>query len=232
VYCRGEPHGANVAPSREHSKVEFASLAEKPKLALVLEVSAGGAAPIVVSGAAVSIVQLWIAGVPSGLPAASLARTWNWWAPAARLVYCRGDEQAVKVAPSSEHSNVEPASLAEKEKLALVLDVSAGGAAPIVVSGAAVSIIHRWTAGVGSTFPDASVAWTRNSWIPSARPTYCRGEAHAAKAAPSSEHANDEPGLLEENEKLALALGLSAGGPESIVVSGSVVSGGGWIVQL
>jgi hypothetical protein len=29
-----------------------------------------------------------------------------------------------------------------------------------------------------------------------------------------------------------LALAVRAGGPESIVVSGAVVSGGGWIVQL
>jgi hypothetical protein len=39
---------------------------------------------IVTVGAAVSTVQAWVAGEGSGLPAASVARTWKLWAPSAR----------------------------------------------------------------------------------------------------------------------------------------------------
>src|ERR671916_214920 len=99
-----------------------------------------------------------MAGVPSTLPAASDARTRKSCAPAARPVYCFGAEQAANAAPSSEHSNVEPCSLAEKPKLALVLDVVAAGLESIVACGAVVSAVQSWLAGVSSTFPAASVA--------------------------------------------------------------------------
>jgi hypothetical protein len=126
---------AKAALSSEHSNVEPASLAVKLKLALVLEVWAGGAAVIVVCGAVVSIVQLCTAGLPSTFPAASIARTRKLCDPAASPAYVCGDSQATKAALSSEHSKLEPGSLAVKLKLALVLEVSAGGAAVIVVSG-------------------------------------------------------------------------------------------------
>jgi hypothetical protein len=81
---------AKAAPSSLHSKLEPDSLDENVKLALVLVVVAGGALPIVVSGAVVSgggwIVQLWLAGEASTLPAASLARTSKLCAPTARAV--------------------------------------------------------------------------------------------------------------------------------------------------
>jgi hypothetical protein len=57
--------------------VEPGSLAEKLKVALPLVVVAGGPEVIVVCGAVWSIVQVWVAGVASVFPAASLARTWN-----------------------------------------------------------------------------------------------------------------------------------------------------------
>jgi hypothetical protein len=158
--------------SSEHSRAEPVSLAENEKPALVLVVVAGGAEPIVVSGATVSIVQLCVAGVASTLPAPSLARTRNWWASSARPEYWRGEAQDAKAAPSSEHSNVTPDSLDEKLKLALVLDVSADGAEEIVVSGATVSIVQVWVAGVGSRLPAESLARTRNSCEPPARPVY------------------------------------------------------------
>ena len=55
----------------------------------------------------------------------------------------------MKPAPSSLHSNVLPAFVAVKLKLALVLLVSAGGLAVIVVSGVVVSMVHVHAAGVG-----------------------------------------------------------------------------------
>ena len=74
--------GAKAAASSAHSNVAPASL-EKAKVALVPGVCAE---VIVVSGAVVSTVQLWLAGLVSVLPAASVARTRNWCGPAARLV--------------------------------------------------------------------------------------------------------------------------------------------------
>jgi hypothetical protein len=52
-----------------------------------------------------------------------------------------GDVHGENAAPSSEHSKVEPSSLDENAKLALVSWVMDGGAALIVVSGAVVSTI-------------------------------------------------------------------------------------------
>ena len=59
-----------------------------------------------------------------------------------------------------------------KPKLAEVLVVEAGGPLPIevsggVVSGGGVDHVQIWVAGVGSTFPAASRARTRNQWVPS-----------------------------------------------------------------
>ena len=48
----------------------------------------------------------------------------------------------------------------------------------------------------------------------------------AANAAPSRAHWKVEPASLEENVNVALVLVVVEGGPELIVVSGGVVSGG------
>jgi hypothetical protein len=77
---------------------------------------------------------------------------------------------AENAAPSSEHSNVDPSSLDEKEKLALVSCVTVGGVALIVVSGGVVStIVQIQGAGLGSTFPDASTARTSKVCRPAPR---------------------------------------------------------------
>ena len=47
------------------------------KVAVLLFVGSGGAVSIAVFGACVSTVHVKLAGVGSGLPAASMARTWN-----------------------------------------------------------------------------------------------------------------------------------------------------------
>jgi hypothetical protein len=59
----------------EHSKLEPVSPALKVKVAAVSAVSASGPVSIAVSGAAVSTVQVRLAGEASVLPAASVART-------------------------------------------------------------------------------------------------------------------------------------------------------------
>src|SRR5918997_1759085 len=169
--------------SSAHSNVAPGWSAWKVKVALVLSVSGAGPDRIVVSGGGVTL-QLRLAGVRSALPAASLARTRSWCTPTGRSEYRAGEVQALNAAPSSEHSNVEPASLAEKVSSAEVLAVSAGGPEAIVVS-----------AGVGSTWPAPSVARTCSSCPPTARPVYCFGEVHGSNAAPSREHSN-EPGSL------------------------------------
>ena len=77
---------AKAALSRLQAKVLPLSVAVKLKLALVLVVDACGAAVMVVSGGVVSMVQVKLAGDASILPAASVARTWKVWLPAANPV--------------------------------------------------------------------------------------------------------------------------------------------------
>src|SRR5688500_11254817 len=107
-------------------------------------------------------------------PVASKARTRNWCTPTPRSVYGIGERHVLKEPPSSEHWNVEPSSVDENAKLALVLAVSAGGPdnGSIVVSGAVVSggawTAHVWTAADSSTRLAVSLATTRNSCGPTA----------------------------------------------------------------
>jgi hypothetical protein len=79
----GLVQAANPAPSSWHSNVLPASVEVKLKLAEVAFVGLAGVAVMDVSGAAVSIVQVKLAGVASVLPAGSVARTWKVWLPAA-----------------------------------------------------------------------------------------------------------------------------------------------------
>ena len=58
----------------------------KLKLGAVEFVGLEGPAVIVVSGAARSTVQVWLAGVASVFPAGSIARTWTVWLPPAKAV--------------------------------------------------------------------------------------------------------------------------------------------------
>jgi hypothetical protein len=73
-----EPHVPVVppGPSSLHSNVAPVSL-ENPKLALSTVMVPLGPDVIVVSGAVVSTVNERVAGVPSWLPAGSVARTLN-----------------------------------------------------------------------------------------------------------------------------------------------------------
>jgi hypothetical protein len=73
-------------------------------------------------------------------------------------------------APSRLHSNVLPAWLELKPKLALVWLVTGGGSEPMVVSGAVMSIVQLSLAGVTSAFPAGSVAFTAKVCGFSSRP--------------------------------------------------------------
>ena len=78
--------------------------------------------------------------------------------------------QAVKAAPSSAQANVTPLSPEAKPNVAAVLSVAAAGWSVMTEPGGVVSTAQLWTAGVASRLPAWSVARTRNSCVPVARP--------------------------------------------------------------
>src|SRR6266545_3101892 len=82
VVC-GLVQEVQLPPSRPHSKLEPGSEELKLKLGVASLSSAGGAESIVVFGAVRSAIQVWVAGVPSVLPAASVPRTSRVWLPSA-----------------------------------------------------------------------------------------------------------------------------------------------------
>src|SRR4051812_46509464 len=76
VVC-GLVHEAQLSASTRHSKVAPASLELKVNVGVVSFDGLGGVESIVVFGAVRSTVQVRVAGVPSALPAWSVARTSN-----------------------------------------------------------------------------------------------------------------------------------------------------------
>ena len=85
-------------------------------------------------------------------------------------------------AASSRHRNVAPGSLAENVNAASVAAVTGSGAASIVVCTGALDgpRAHECSAGVSSTFPEASMARTRNVWAPTVTPVRVVGLVHGA----------------------------------------------------
>jgi len=81
-------------------------------------------------------------------------------------------------------------------------------------------------AGVESVLPAESVALTSKVWLPFERPVYSLGEVQAPQEPLSSLHSKLEPLSEEEKLKLAELLCTVPEGPESMVVSGGVVSPG------
>ena len=81
VYRFGLVQLAQAPLSRAHSKRLPDSVALKVKLASVALVGLLGPLPMVVSGGVRSMRQLWLAGIGSVLPAASVARTRKLWLP-------------------------------------------------------------------------------------------------------------------------------------------------------
>jgi class 3 adenylate cyclase len=77
-------HGLNPPPSSSHSKVDPGSVAVKEKLAAAEELGLIGDDVMVVFGAPVSTVQVYVAGVSSTFPATSVARTLKVWEPSAK----------------------------------------------------------------------------------------------------------------------------------------------------
>ena len=103
-----------------------------------------------------------------------------------------------------------------------------------MVSGA--TTVQLCVAGVASTLPTRSTACTANVWAPTVTFSTC-GEVHGSNGPPSSEHSNTscEAGVtlsVPEKANVATLLPVLAAGPESIAVSGAVVSGGTSIVHV
>jgi hypothetical protein len=86
-------------------------------------------------------------------------------------------------------------------------------------------ICHESTAGVGSTFPAASVARTLTVWGPTERLEYEDGEVHRLHEPLSILHSK-LLGSEAANATVALRAVVVPAGPEVIHVSGAVVSGG------
>src|SRR5688572_13306734 len=108
------PWAATTRPSHTQSA--------RSLLSFVLRVSFWPQKALVVTGAEPT-VQTWVAGVGSGLPAGSTARTRNVCVPTARSGYGFGEAHDAQFAPSSAHWNVAVASSLENVKVALVRTV-------------------------------------------------------------------------------------------------------------
>jgi hypothetical protein len=173
-------------------------------------------------------VHVRVAGVGSTLPTASMARTPNVCVPKLTS-YDLGEVQVPHAPPSSWHWNVEPASDEENEKVAVGAFVFVLGADTIVVLGGVESTVHARVAGVGSALPTGSTARTSTLCEPSARPEYAFGDEHGAQAPPSRRHSNVAPESDDEKVRLAVVDVVVPDGPDSSVVSGAVVSGGGGV---
>ena len=109
---------------------------------------------------------MWLAGVASVLPAASVARTSKVWLPAPSAPSVSGLEHAVQLPPSTRHSKVEPASEELNEKVGVVSFDGSVGVASIVVAGAVLSTRRLATRLVFVLFV-LSVATARTSYWPS-----------------------------------------------------------------
>ena len=101
-----------------------------------------GPSSVVVSAAA-STVKVRVAGVRSTSPAASVAFTSKVWVPSESVARVFGVVQLAKLAVSTRHWNVEPASELEKPKVGVesLVVVPFAGPESIVVSGGSGSLL-------------------------------------------------------------------------------------------
>jgi hypothetical protein len=215
-----------LPPSMRHSKVEPPSEELNVKLGVVSLDGSEGLESIVVFGAVRSTVQVWLAGVASVLPAASVARTWNVWLPALSAgEMVSGLVQELQLPLSTRHSKLEPPSEELKLKSGVVLLDGSEGLESIVVFGAVRSTVQVWLAGVASVLPAASVARTWNVWLPAVSAgEIVSGLVQAVQLPLSTRHSNVE--LPSEELKLTSGVVLLDGsaGLESRVVFGAVRS--------
>src|SRR3954454_22387110 len=150
-----------LPPSIRHSNVAPASGELKANVGVAALSSAGGSESRLVSGAVRSIAQVWVSGVPSVLPAASVARTSNVWLPSASEAVVCGLVQALQLPASTRHWKV-----AGSLELNVNVGVGSfeGSAGPVasVVSGAVLST-RRLATRLLFVWPSVSVATARRS---------------------------------------------------------------------
>ena len=211
------------------------SVAANAKLAERSVVGLAGSVPLsCVFGASVSgATKFSTAGVESTLPWSSTARTSKTCSPAARPVYVFGLTQfanALSSVLSRRHWKLSCVSMLSVPPKVNVVGPSAIGA--IVVSGSTVSspIVHVKVAGVESSFPARSIAYTSNLCGPTERPVYSTWSRPAsgqyAYAPSSSEQRKSAPvGSVEVNVNVADVAVVEASGCDTIVVFGASWSG-------
>ena len=218
----GELQLANGAASTRHSKRDPGSVAENANVGVGTFVRPSGPPASAVSGGVVSTVSARTAGEASTFVAGSVARTSNVCAPSARANVA-GELHAANAAPSTRHSNVEPASVAVNANVGVVVFVGPTGPLVIAVSGAIVSTVKVVLAGSGSTLPKSSIAWTANVCVPSLRTSVANGDAHGENDAVSVRHSNAAPGS-EVNANVGVATFVGSLGPLVSIVSGGITS--------
>ncbi len=212
----GEVHGAYEPVSSEHSKVTFDSFEENVKLASVLEVEAGGVGPRVVSGSE-SMTHVYVAGVGSTFPMASIAATSKVCVPCARPVNTAGDERQSTDWPSSVHSHGSlgsPGSVEEKVNAAEVLGLGFVGLLWMVVSGGTMTS-HSNMPGISLFRPHWLTARTSKMYSPSIRFVYVCGDEQATQLTnimPVRRHSKVAGCWAEENVNVCALTSLGSSG--------------------
>ena len=180
---------------------------------------------IEIGGAPVSTVQVCEAGVPSVLPAGSVARTSNVWLPSTRGPTVAGlAHGSQSMPPSRRHSKDEPGSLESNSNDGDALLEGLPGTVVKVVSGAAVSTVQAYEAGVGSVLPAPSIARTSKVWLPSASRPATSGLVHGVQGPASTRHSKAAPGSSDSNSKVGASSFDGSAGTSTIVVCGATVS--------
>jgi hypothetical protein len=220
----GLVHELQLPESRRHSNVEPASEELKSNVGVAFPEGLAGEESIVVFGAVRSIVQVWDAGVPSVLPAWSVARTSNVWLPSPSALVVSGLVQLFQPPPSTRHSNVDPGSLALNANVGVVSLVGFVGPLSIVVFGAVRSIVQVKLAGDASVLPETSVARTSKVCVPSPSTAVVCGVVQLFQVPESMRHSKLEPGSEELKSNVGVVSFDGLEGVESIDVFGAVRS--------
>jgi len=153
----GPEQGPNGSVSTLQAKVT-GSLAENVKEGVASPVGPVGPESMLTTGPWVSTEKAREAGVPSVLPAGSVAWTSNVWGPSGspgETVW--GVVQVSKGSESIRHSNVEPTSSEENAKVGVSSFVGPVGPESMVVWGGVSSMVNV-TMAVDSVLPASSVA--------------------------------------------------------------------------
>ena len=232
----GLVHAAHAPVSTRHSKTALASEVNA-KVGVAPSVVPVGPDVIVVSGAVVSgggavpTVNDCVAGVASVFRGVGRADRHGVRAIAAVRPCVHGLTQLAHGVASTRHSKTAPASEVNA-KVGVVSLVVPFGPDVIVVSGAVVSgggvvpTVNERVAGVASVLPASSVARTATVCGPLDSAAVVHGLVQSAHAPESTRHSNTAP-ASDVKAKVGVLSVIVPVGPEVIVVSGAVPSGGG-----